>query len=227
VKARTIWIAVALVATLVLGACGKAGPTPEPEIVLPEGEAAGPGGGLQGATGLALGTLRLEGTEHAVTPAQAAEMLPLWKAIQGGSLQGAAETQAVVKQIEGLLNEGQLAAIDGMELTFQDIGTWMESPSAKALGIEMPAPPEGQGAGPGGGAFQNMTEEQRTQFRQEMQNMTLEQRATRLAEMGIERPEGGGQGGAPGGRPGGFGARGGGNLLVDPLVELLSERAAE
>ena len=76
-----------------------------------------------------------------------------------------------------------------------------------------------------------MTEEQRNQFRQEMQNMTPEQRATRLAEMGVELPEGGGQGGGPGGgfggRQGGFAARGGGNFLVDPLIELLSERAVE
>jgi hypothetical protein len=183
---------------------------------------------LQGVTGLALGTLKLEGTEHAVTPDQAAEMLPLWQVIQGGSLQGAAETEAVLNQIEGVMTEGQLAAIDEMGLTFQDVGTWMESPPAKALGIEMPARPEGQGAGPGGGAFQNMTEEQRNQFRQEMQNMTQEQRATRMAEMGFERPEGGaGPGGGAGARPGGFGGRAGGNFLVGPLIELLTERAAE
>ena len=95
----------------------------------------------------------------------------------------------------------------------------------------MPARPEGQGGGQGGGgAFQNMTEEQRNQFRQDMQTMSPEQRATRLAEMGIERPEGSGQGGGPGGgaggRPGGFG-RAGGNVLLDPLVELLSERSAQ
>jgi hypothetical protein len=169
-----------------------------------------------------LGTIKLEGTGQAVTPEQAAAMLPLWKVVQGGSLQGAAETRAVLEQIESVLTEEQLAAIDAMDLTVQDVGAWMEE-----QGVEMPARPEGQGAGPGGGgAFGNMTEEQRNQFRQEMQNMTQEQRATRLAEMGIERPQGGQGGGA--GRPGGFGTRGGsGNLLLDPLIELLSERAAE
>jgi hypothetical protein len=34
---------------------------------------------------LALGTLRLEETGDAVTPEQAATLLPLWQAIQGGS----------------------------------------------------------------------------------------------------------------------------------------------
>jgi hypothetical protein len=220
---------VVIVATvLVMSACSKAEPAPEPGVVVPEGEFAGARGGLQGTTRLALGTFRLEETEHAVTPEQAAKLLPLWQVIQGGSLQGAAETDAVLKQIEAVLNEDQLAAIGEMELRFQDVGTWMQSPSAKTLGLEMPAPPEGRAGRPGGGAFQNMTEEQRTQLRQELQNMTPEQRVTRMAEMGFERPEGsGGPGDGASGRPGGFGERGAGGVLVAPLIELLSERAAE
>ena len=102
-KIKNLLFVVIVVTVVALGACSKAEPTPEPAIVLPEGEAVGPQGRLQGATGLALGVLKLEGTEHAVTPEQAAEMLPLWKVIQGGSLQGAAETEAVFKQIEGVL----------------------------------------------------------------------------------------------------------------------------
>ena len=59
-------------------------------------------------------------------------------------------------------------------------------------------------------------------LREEMQNMTDEERATRIAEMGIERPEGAQEGrtGNPGGRAGRF------NALLDPLIELLTERAA-
>ena len=231
-KARYVAMVVALVAALALGACSKAEPTPEPGAVVPEGDFAGPRGGLQGTTRLALGTFRLEETEHAVTPEQAAAMLPLWKAIQSGSLQGAAETEAVLKQIEGVMDGGQLAAIDEMALSFEDVGAWMESPSAKALGIELPTPPAGQR--PGDAAFQNVSEEERQKLRQEMENLSPEQRATRLAEMGMERPQGGGPGvgpggtgGGPGGRPAGFVGRGGGNFLVDPLVELLSERARE
>ena len=62
------------------------------------------------------------------------------------SLQGQAETDAVLKQIEGTLTEAQQAAIAEMSLTFRDIGTWMQE-----QGIEMPTPPAGQGA-PGQGA---------------------------------------------------------------------------
>ena len=233
-KARTIVWAVVLVVGVALAACGKAEPTPESALVQ-EGYLSGPQGALHGATALALGTLKLEGTGHAVTPEQAAAMLPFWKAIQGGSLRGAAETEAVLKQIEGTMDEAQLAAIDEMALSFEDVGDWMQSSAAEALGVEMPAAPGGreadQGLPPGGGGPpDSMTEDQRSQLRQEFENMTDEQRATRMAEMGFERPEGGGARGFEGGqgeRPGGFAGRGGGNLFVDPLIELLTERAAE
>jgi hypothetical protein len=211
-----------VVALAVVGC--KAEPATAPVDAVSGGkEAGGPRGELQGVNALALGTLKLEDSDHAVTPDQAAEMLPLWQVIQGGSLQGAAETEAVLRQIEGVLDEEQLAAIEEMGLTFQDIGTWMQSPFAKALGLEMPAPPGGQAERPGGGAFRDITDEQRTKLRQELQNMTPEQRATRMAEMGFERPQGGGgPGGGAGGRAGSFG---GGEVLVKPLIEFLSERA--
>ncbi len=70
---------------------------------------------------LALGTLRLEGTKDAVTPAQAKTLLPLWQAIQNGVLQNDAETNAVLKQIEGTMTAEQLAAIAAMQLTTEDM----------------------------------------------------------------------------------------------------------
>ena len=188
-----------------------------------------PRGGIDPTNALALGTFRLEGSENAVTAEQAAKMLPLWTIINSGSLQGNAETQAVLDQIEVQMTEDQLAAIEAMDLTFEDMGTWMEE-----QGIEMPARPEGGMPG-GGGAFGDMTEEERTKIREEFQSMTQEERATRMAEMGFERPEGGGQGGRQGGGPGGGqagqgtrpggGTRGG--MLIGPLIELLTKRAGQ
>jgi hypothetical protein len=220
-KMRTA-VLVLVVAVLALVGCKKAEPTPAVEAVADARPRGGPRG-LDGVNGLALGTLRLEETEDALTPAQAAELLPLWQIIQSGSLQGDAETEAVLKQIEGKMTEAQLASIEAMELTFQDMGVWME-----AQGIEMPARPQGQQGG--GGPSQNMSEEERNNLRQELQNMTQEQRATRMAEMGFQRPEGGGQGSGPGG--GGFAGRGQGgggqfSLLLEPLIELLTERATQ
>jgi hypothetical protein len=222
-KGLLVVLVVGLVVALV--GCGKAEPTQgveeaEVESLSPgaPGAFGGPDGGLQGVNRLALGTLKLEGTEDAVTPEQAAAMLPLWQAIQGGSLRGDAETDAVLKQIEGTLTDAQRAVIDDTELTFQDIGAWMEE-----QGIEMPARPGGGQGGPG--AFQNMSEDERVKLREEFQNMTPEQRATRMAEMGMQRP-GGGQGG-PGGQVGRPGGAGRGGFLVEPLIELLTERAAQ
>lgn len=178
---------------------------------------------------LVLGTFRLEGTAEAVTPEQAQTLLPLWQLIQGGTLQSTDETNAVLKQIEGKMSSAQLAAIEGMQLTNDDMRMWMEE-----QGIEFPqgGAPEGQG---GPGAFQDLSEEERAQMREEFQNLSPEARATQMAEMGIQQPGGQGgqgfdpnamatrraQGGGGGGRPGG------GSFLIQPLIDLLTERAAQ
>lgn len=175
-------------------------------------------GGLDTTSNLALGTLKLEGTENAVTQSQAAEMLPLWQVIAGGSLKSAAETGAVIKQIESKLTDAQVAAIGAMGLTQQDVNDWMAE-----QGIEVRAPAEGQ-AGEGPGVLQNMSEEDRAKMREELQNMSEEDRATRMAEMGVQRPEGAEGGSGAEGRPGGSFGRG--SMLLGPLVELLTARAA-
>ena len=73
-----------------------------------------------------------------------------------------------------------------------------------------------------------MSEEERTKMREELQNLSQEERATRMAEMGVQRPEGGGGGFDPNNRPGGrAGGAGGLKLLFRPLIDLLTERAAQ
>jgi hypothetical protein len=183
-----------------------------------ESTSGGQAGGIGRVNALALGTLKLEGTDDAVTPAQAAQLLPLWQIIQSGSLKGQAETDAVLAQIEDTMTESQRAAIEAMALTGEDVGAWM-----REQGIEVPQRPGDQGGGPG--AFQNLSEDERAKLRQEFQNITPEQRATRMAEMGIQRPQGG-QGGGSGGQPSQGAFRGGG-FLVSPVIELLTARAAE
>ena len=92
----------------------------------------------------ALGTLRLEGTADAVTSEQAADLLPLWQIIEGGSLKSAAETEAVLSQIKGKMTESQIAAIEATSMTMADMQAWMAE-----QGIEMRMPQGGgQGAGP-------------------------------------------------------------------------------
>ena len=226
-----VFAVILIVFAVALAGCGSSEPAAATEVDETDAPAE-VRGSLAPVDRLALGTLKLEGTENALTAAQAAELLPLWKLIEGGSLQGEAETNALVQQIEGVMDDAQLAAIDGLGLTFEDTRAWMEE-----MGIEMPAGPTGPGApagqaGPAGqsgpGALQNMSEEERAKMREEFQNMSAEERSTRMAGLpteaqGIERPEGN-PGTGPGARPGGGSRQS--NALLASLVELLTERAA-
>ena len=176
---------------------------------------------------LILGILKLEDTNDAVTSAQASTMLPLWQALQSGTIQNQTERAAILRQIEGTLTDTQIDAIGSMQLTFTDLSEW-----AQENGLELPqfGPGGGQGQGQGqggpggfGGAFAEMSEEERAEFRAEMQNLSPEERQERLREMGVEIPEGGFRG-----QGGGQGAAGGGGrlaLLLTPLIELLQSKA--
>jgi len=173
--------------------------------------------GLDAGDRLALGTLQLEGTEDAVTPAQATKLLPLWQMVAGGSLQSEAETNAVLAQVEGAMTEAQLAAIDAQLLTSESIQSWMQE-----QGFGAPA----GNAGPGGaGGMSDLSEDERAKMRQELQNMTPEEREARMAELGIVAPQGRDPDAAPGrGEAGGGSGRL--NPVLNALIRLLTERAA-
>jgi len=64
---------------------------------------------------LVIGTIKLEGTEHEISAATAAELLPLWKAIRSLSSSDAAaaeEIQAVFRQIEDTMTPERRAAVN-------------------------------------------------------------------------------------------------------------------
>ena len=168
-----------------------------------------------------LGILSLEGTDDAVNGAQAATMLPLWQALQSSSIQNQSERAAILRQIESALTDAQIEAIGAMRLTFTDMNDW-----AAANGVELPQFGQfGQGGEGGrGGALADMSEEERAAFREEMQNLSPEERRERLQEMGIELPENAGAGGPQAGQ-GGPRAGGRFNVLMTPLIELLQSLA--
>ena len=197
-------------------------------------------GALPASSQLALGTLELEGTENAVAPEQAKTLLPLWKVIQGGTLQSDAETNAVLKQIEKAMTAEQLAAITAMQLTMQNLGTWMQE-----QGVDL-APPSGAAGGSGGFAPPNgMSEDEMAALRATagagggfparggsppgggeapgggpFGDMSEEERVSMRATAeasGMTFPGGGGQGG-----PGGF-RQGQLIVLAEQVVELLTE----
>jgi hypothetical protein len=188
-------------------------------------------GALDAANQLALGTMLFEDTEHAITPEQAKALLPLWQALQAGGVTAQAEVNAVLKQIEGEMTQEQLQAIAAMQLTQEDMQAWMQENNIRPAGVltgtmqwqggtpELQGtPPAGFGGGPPGGG--TVSPEMATR-RAEYANMSQEERDALRATMQ-----------AGGGFPGGAGGRGGGggrqaNFLLNPLIELLTQRAAE
>jgi hypothetical protein len=80
--------------------------------------------GLTTVTRLALGTLKLENTVNAVTSEQAIQLLTLWQgylSLSNSDTSAQVELDALVKQIEGVMTDAQLMAIDSLNLTNQSV----------------------------------------------------------------------------------------------------------
>ncbi|MFN2299055.1 MAG: hypothetical protein ACK2UB_09405 [Anaerolineales bacterium] len=78
---------------------------------------------------LILGTLMLEDTEQAVDAEQAAELLPLWqmqKALAASDTASTEEKDALIDQIQETMTREQIRAIAEMQLTQQDLFTYMQ-----------------------------------------------------------------------------------------------------
>jgi hypothetical protein len=199
---RNLLIISILILTLALSACGTDSPVPvspsnepattsegvAPAVVLPSNEQyTSPNldinyeNALSTRLQLALGPLMLDGTPDAISPAQAAELLPLWQALQSLTASGTsatAETNAVLAQIEATLTPAQISAIREMRLAQTQMQTWMS-----ANGIVVGAGGGGSGTGTGAGGGQG-------------QGMSPEARATRQTEEGKTGSETGASSGA-------------------------------
>lgn len=174
---------------------------------------------------LAIGILKLEGSDLAITREQAANLLPLWKAVKtltGSDTTTQDEINALYQQIEETLTPEQLHEIQTMTWTSQELQTLMQN-----LGIDT-----SNFAGPQGA-----------------NSLTQEERATRIAqfrsqgsgnfrngEPGFQPPPGGGEAGfIP---PSGNGAQqtpdptrianrrrlSMNQLFIDPLIKLLEQK---
>ena len=230
-KVLYVGLVLALI-TMVLVGCGGEEAAPAPvdeggaETYTSEVLDASYDGALGVSSQLTMGTLRLEETENGVTSEQAAVLLPLWQALQGG-VTAQTEVAALLKQIEGTMTAGQLESIAAMQLTQDDMQTWMQS---QGLGM-------GGGQGRAGGGQELSSEERATRQaefgggegmppeaatrRAAFENMTEEERTALRATRE-----------AGGGMPGGFGDRTAGGqgqfvILLSPLIEMLTQRAAE
>jgi hypothetical protein len=236
---------VILILVMGLGACAAA-QQPAANTGNPGGNGAANGNGGQGAFNnfqltadtpleakLAVGLLKLEGTNLAVTPAQAKQMLPLWQQVQndmtaargtpgapgGGSGLSPEETQtaSTYQEIEKLLTADQLKSLQEMTISGSDMRDLMT-----VLNVT-----------PNAGNFGGPSAEQRATFAAEGtqvpggfpagQRATLQAEGTQVpGQNGTRTPRNGtpGAGGAFG--RGGFGVT---NLFLEPLIKMLQTRA--
>ncbi len=195
---------------------------------------------------LAVGTLQLEGTGLAVTPEQAKQLLPLWQKVQSLTGEGAAanatDLPAVYKQIEAVMTPDQIAQIQSMTLSQNQLTALMNK-----YGVQITP-----GAGPNGGVVATPNADQlATRSARQTQSpnsggtgfgsgtLSPDQLDTRTARQ-TQNPNGGYNGGGfatlspdqqntrtaqetqnPGAFAGraGFGAQ----VFIDPLITLLTQ----
>ncbi len=188
---------------------------------------------------LAVGILKLEGTNQAVTAKEANDMLPLWqayKALSTDTNTTPEEVTALEKQIEDTLTPEQVKAIQDLTLTSADIQAL-----AKQEGIQFSF---GNGNGTNPLSTLNPSDRATRVAQFQSQNRTGANGGGFVPGAGGFAPGGGGGfggggrfGGATNGqqpnvqrtpRPGTSARRAGGMnyLFVDPLIKLLQQRAA-
>ncbi len=189
---------------LVLGACAAATPVATPTPAAATGAGA-PESNLENR--LAVGTLELEGTSLAVTADQAKQLLPLWSTIKD-MMSNASTTNSDLlgeyQRVESAMTADQLQAIQKMTIDQTQIQSLMQKYNIQVTPFAgTPFP------GEGGGAFPTQSPDARaTRTARETQNAGT--------------PEAGFSG-TPGAR--GFGGRGFNRIFLDPLIQLLTQRA--
>ncbi len=111
-------------------------------------------------TRIAVGTLKLAGTDQDVTAQQAAQLLILWqtyKQLSQSDTAAQAEVDGLVAQIQETMTAGQMTAITDMHITQQDVFTSMQgvtvttSNSTKGSTISVPSGSANGGGMPAGG----------------------------------------------------------------------------
>lgn len=125
---KTILILTILLMMILLAACGKTNNATETTSETTD---------LSATAEILLGTFQLEGTDLEVTPEQAKQLLPLWQMLQSLSTSSTAaseEIEAVEAQIKSTMTTAQIEAIQGMQLTQEDLMTLMRENMGSAQG---------------------------------------------------------------------------------------------
>lgn len=121
---KKVFVISLVLLSLILSACGSSASTPTNNT-----------GEMSPITKLALGTLKLDGTENAITPEQAGELLPFWQvylSLSDSDTAAQEEIDGLVDQIGSSMTDAQTQAIDGMQLSQRDMMSIMQD-----MGISM------------------------------------------------------------------------------------------
>ncbi len=135
---RTTFVSGILFVSLLLSACSVVGLGGQAQAAQNSGNTGSTGNtarALPQAMKLALGTFRLEKTSTPVDAAEATQLLFLWKGMRNLSQDTSVaneEVQGLVKQIQDTMKPEQITAINGMNLSFQDIAA-----IAKETGLDL------------------------------------------------------------------------------------------
>jgi hypothetical protein len=127
-----------LIFAICLAACANSGAQDDAATPAATEEGTNPAGASKSlplSTRLLIGSVILEGTENAIQPDQAAQLVPLWKALRSLSeseTTAQVELDALVDQIAENMTPAQNEAIAGMSLTMQDLAA-----VAETLGLDL------------------------------------------------------------------------------------------
>jgi hypothetical protein len=127
---RLFFLSYLLVLSLAVSACGgKAPDSASAQADQTQGNGL-PGFGNQDpnaplplASALAVGTIKLDSTDQAITPDEAKQLIPLWQGLQSlmsSDTTAQAEIQGVIDQIQSTMTAEQVSAIKAMNLTGSD-----------------------------------------------------------------------------------------------------------
>jgi hypothetical protein len=135
---KTILVISILAVLAVLVACSKTTTTQT------QNGSGGSSAPLSTAGTLVVGTFKLEGSDLAVTSAQATQLLPLWqtlKALSNSNTAADEEINALVDQIKGVMTTQQMAKITAMKLTQQDVMSLMSQAGVSPNGANATTTP--------------------------------------------------------------------------------------
>lgn len=151
---------------MALSACGTSNATANPQSDSASGD-------LPAITKVAVGTLKLDETDNAITPEQASTLLPLWQVYQSlleSDTSAQEEITALAEQIGTTMTSKQSQTINDMQITQQDVFGVMQAQGMAEGGPQTGSntqsdtgnftppgggtglgPPDGGGGLPGGG----------------------------------------------------------------------------